>query len=77
MINIDNFTVTVVSFPEFVGVDWSLDNPTAILRLTPNQGFEINAVNFQVDPLGLPLFVANVEEVSIPTLTLEIADWSD
>lgn len=60
MINIDNFTVTVVSFPEFVGVDWSLDNPTAILRLTPNQGFEIDAINFQVDPLTYPLFVANV-----------------
>ena len=59
MINIDNFTVTVVSFPEFVGVDWSLDNPTAILRLTPNQGFEINAINFQATS-PLPTYVASV-----------------
>ena len=41
MISIDNFTVTVISFPEFVGADWTLDNPQAVLQLTPNPGYQI------------------------------------
>lgn len=59
MISIDNFTVTVISFPEFVGADWTLDNPQAVLQLTPNTGYQILAQNFSATN-PLPTYVSSV-----------------
>ena len=59
MISIDNFTVTVISFPEFVGADWTLDNPQAVLQLTPNAGYQILAQNFSATN-PLPTYVSSV-----------------
>ena len=34
-----NFTVNIVTFPAFEGVDFTIENPTATLLLVPNQGY--------------------------------------
>jgi|TARA_R110001606_G_scaffold200436_3_gene348322 hypothetical protein len=59
MISINNFTVTVVSFPVIAGVNWVNDNPTALLLLVPNQGYQITASDFS-PTLPLPNNVASV-----------------
>ena len=55
----DNFTVNVVSFPATAGFDWTLDNPQAILNITPNAGYSIDANNFSAIST-LPSYVSNV-----------------
>ena len=55
----DNFTVNVVSFPATAGNDWTLDNPQAILNITPNAGYSIDANNFSAIST-LPSYVSNV-----------------
>ena len=58
-INISNFSATIVSFDEITGVDWTLDNPSVVLLLTPNTGFTINASNFSATA-PLPTNVSSV-----------------
>jgi len=58
-INISNFSATIVSFDETTGVDWTLDNPSVALLLTPNTGFTINASNFSATA-PLPTNVSSV-----------------
>ena len=58
-ININNFSVTIVSFPETTGVDWSQDNPSVVLLLTPNAGYTITASNFSATS-PLPTYVSSV-----------------
>jgi hypothetical protein len=58
-ININNFSVTIVSFPEITGVDWTQDNPSVVLLLTPDTGYTITASNFSATT-PLPTYVSSV-----------------
>ena len=58
-ININNFSVTIVSFPETTGVDWTQDNPSVVLLLTPDTGYTITASNFSASA-PLPTYVSSV-----------------
>ena len=55
----DNFTVTIVSFPVAAGADFSISNPTAVLLLEPLVGYAINASNFTATS-PLPNYVSGV-----------------
>ena len=54
-----NYTVTEVSFLETAGVDFSIDQPSVTLLLTPNQGFTLNLSDFTV-VTPLPNYVSSV-----------------
>ena len=54
-----NFTVNIVSFPAFEGVDFTIQNPTATLSLVPDQGYTLTASNFTADN-PLPSYVDSV-----------------
>lgn len=54
-----NFTVNIVSFPAFEGVDFTIENPTATLSLVPDQGYTLTASNFTADN-PLPSYVDSV-----------------
>ena len=58
-ININNFSVTIVSFPEVVGVDWTQDNPSVVLLITPDPGYTVTAGNFSATA-PLPSYVSSV-----------------
>ena len=58
-ININNFSVTIVSFPEIVGVDWTQDNPSVVLLITPDPGYTVTASNFSATA-PLPSYVSSV-----------------
>ena len=58
-ISISNFTVTIVSFLEEGGVDFTIDHPSVVLLLTPDLGYSLNANNFlAISPL--PNYVSSV-----------------
>ena len=54
-----NFTVNIVTFPAFEGVDFTIENPTATLLLVPNQGYTLTASNFTATN-PLPSYVNSV-----------------
>ena len=55
----NNFTVSVVSFSETAGVDWTIAHPSVSLLITPNTGYTITAANFSpITPL--PSYVNSV-----------------
>ena len=55
----ENFTVNVVSFTETAGDDWTQDNPSVSLTITPNTGYSIDVINFSaITPL--PSYVDTV-----------------
>lgn len=55
----NNFTVSVVSFNETAGVDWTIAQPSVSLIITPNTGYTITAANFSpITPL--PTYVNSV-----------------
>ena len=54
-----NYTVTEVSFLETAGVDFSIDQPSVTLLLTPNQGYTLNLSDFTV-VTPLPNYVSSV-----------------
>ena len=58
-ISISNFTVTIVSFPAVTGEDFTQDNPSVVLFLTPDAGYTINANNFSAAS-PLPSYVSSV-----------------
>lgn len=58
-ININNFSVTIVSFPETTGVDWTQDNPSVVLLITPDPGYTVTAANFSATA-PLPSYVSSV-----------------
>ena len=55
----NNFTVNIVSFDETAGVDWTMDNPSVVLTLTPDPGYSISAFNF-APTSPLPTYVSSV-----------------
>ena len=55
----NNFTVNIVSFNEVVGTDWAIDNPSVVLTITPDSGYEVYAANFS-PILPLPPYVNSV-----------------
>jgi hypothetical protein len=55
----NNFTVSVVSFNETAGVDWTIAQPSVSLIITPNTGYTVTAADFSVTNT-LPTYVANV-----------------
>jgi hypothetical protein len=55
----NNFTVSVVSFNETAGVDWTIAKPSVSLVITPNTGYTVTAANFS--PIApLPTYVSSV-----------------
>lgn len=54
-----NFTINIVTFPAFEGVDFTIENPTATLLLVPNQGYTLTASNFTATN-PLPSYVNSV-----------------
>jgi hypothetical protein len=55
----ENFTVNVVSFTETAGDDWTQNNPSVSLTITPNTGYSIDVINFSaIAPL--PSYVNTV-----------------
>lgn len=55
----ENFTVSIVSFPSFEGVDFTIENPKAVLQIIPNPGYMVLPTDFAaVSPL--PNFVSSV-----------------
>ena len=55
----NNFTVSVVSFNETAGVDWTIAQPSVSLLITPNTGYTVTASNFApITPL--PTYVNSV-----------------
>ena len=55
----ENFTVNVVSFTETAGDDWTQNNPSVSLTITPNTGYSIDVINFSaITPL--PSYVNTV-----------------
>ena len=55
----NNFTVNIVSFNEIAGADWAIDNPSVVLTITPDSGYEVYAANFS-PILPLPPYVNSV-----------------
>ena len=55
----NNFTVNIVSFNEVAGTDWAIDNPSVVLTITPDSGYEVYAANFS-PILPLPPYVNSV-----------------
>lgn len=55
----ENFTVNIVSFTETAGDDWTQNNPSVSLTITPNTGYSIDVINFSaITPL--PSYVNTV-----------------
>lgn len=55
----NNFTVSVVSFNETAGVDWTIAQPSVSLLITPATGYTVTASNFApITPL--PTYVNSV-----------------
>ena len=55
----NNFTVSVVSFNETAGVDWTIAQPSVSLLITPNTGYTVTAADFTpITPL--PTYVSSV-----------------
>ena len=55
----NNFTVSVVSFNETAGVDWTIAQPSVSLLITPATGYTVTAANFSpITPL--PTYVNSV-----------------
>ena len=55
----NNFTVSVVSFNETAGVDWTIARPSVSLIITPNTGYTVTAADFSpITPL--PTYVNSV-----------------
>ena len=55
----NNFTVSVVSFNETAGVDWTIAQPSVSLIITPNTGYTVTAADFSpITPL--PPYVNSV-----------------
>lgn len=55
----NNFTVSVVSFNETAGVDWTIAQPSVSLLITPNTGYTVTANDFTpITPL--PTYVSSV-----------------
>jgi hypothetical protein len=55
----NNFTVSVVSFNETAGVDWTIAQPSVSLLITPNTGYTVTAADFSpITPL--PTYVNSV-----------------
>tara|TARA_B100000768_G_scaffold62351_1_gene60385 strand:+ start:6218 stop:7828 length:1611 start_codon:yes stop_codon:yes gene_type:complete len=55
----NNFTVSVVSFNETAGVDWTIAKPSVSLIITPNTGYTVTAADFS--PIApLPTYVNSV-----------------
>jgi len=55
----NNFTVSVVSFNETAGVDWTIAQPSVSLLITPNIGYTVTAADFtSITPL--PTYVSSV-----------------
>ena len=55
----NNFTVSVVSFSETAGVDWTIAHPSVSLLITPDTGYAVTAANFSpITPL--PTYVNSV-----------------
>ena len=59
MITLYNFTFEVVSFYETAGNDWSINNPTTELLLTPLPGYTLDAADFS-PTLPYPQYVNSV-----------------
>ena len=55
----NNFTVSIVAFSETAGLDWTISNPSVVLLLTPNLGYNITASNFSATA-PLPSNVSSV-----------------
>ena len=55
----NNFTVSIVAFSETAGLDWTISNPSVVLLLTPNLGYNITASNFSATA-PLPSDVSSV-----------------
>ena len=55
----NNFTVSVVSFNETAGVDWTIAQPSVSLLITPDTGYTVTAADFSpITPL--PTYVSSV-----------------
>ena len=55
----NNFTVSVVSFNETAGVDWTIAQPSVSLLITPDTGYTVTAADFS--PIApLPTYVNSV-----------------
>ena len=55
----NNFTVSVVSFNETAGVDWTIAQPSVSLLITPDTGYTVTAADFTpITPL--PTYVSSV-----------------
>jgi len=57
-IQINNFSVTVVTFDAVVGVDFTQNNPSVVLLLTPDPGYTLTASNFTATS-PLPNYVSS------------------
>ena len=55
----NNFTVSIVTFPEFEGVDFTIAHPQAVLLLTPASGYSVTASDFSATA-PLPNYVSTV-----------------
>ena len=55
----NNFTVSIVTFSETEGLDWTTNNPSVVLLLTPDLGYNITASNFSATA-PLPSDVSSV-----------------
>ena len=55
----NNFTVNIVTFIETAGLDWTISNPSVVLLLTPNLGYNLTASNFSATA-PLPSNVSSV-----------------
>ena len=55
----NNFTVNIVTFIETAGLDWTISNPSVVLLLTPNLGYNLTASNFSATA-PLPSDVSSV-----------------
>ena len=57
-IQIENFTVTVVTFDAVAGTDFTQNNPSVVLLLTPDAGYTLTAGDFTATS-PLPSFVSS------------------
>lgn len=55
----NNFTVNIVTFLETAGLDWTISNPSVVLLLTPDLGYNLTASNFSATA-PLPSDVSSV-----------------
>jgi hypothetical protein len=57
-IQINNFSVTVVTFDAVAGVDFTQNNPSVVLLLTPDSGYTLTATDFAATS-PLPNYVSS------------------